>query len=117
MQYFAGRGALYLFCRQQGIWLREISGHDPHDASWFGAFEPVHNVTADYPPALLLHGDSDTDIDVAQAETMQRTLVRHGVPHDFIRRPEWGHAFVYMPNDPTAADAFEWIGAFLDQHV
>src|SRR5262245_25009180 len=32
MQFFSGRGAFYLFCRQRGIWLREISGLDPRDA-------------------------------------------------------------------------------------
>ena len=48
---------------------------------------------------------------------MQQALVRHGVPHDVVRRTEWGHAFLYMPHDPTAADAFERIGAFLDEHV
>ena len=117
MQFFSGRGAFYLFCRQRGIWLREIGGHDPNDAGWFAAFEPVRNVTRDHPPTLLLHGDADTDIDVAQSEAMQRTFAHHGVRHAFVRRAEWGHAFLYMPNDPTAAAAFEQIGAFLDAHV
>jgi len=117
MQFFTGRGGFYLFCRQRGIWLQEISGHDPNDAAWFAAFEPIHRVTRDYPPTLLLHGDADTDIEIAQSEAMQRTLARHGVPHEFVRRAEWGHAFLYTPNDPTAAAAFERIGAFLDAHV
>ena len=117
MQFFTGRGAFYLYCRQNGVWLREISGHDPNDAAWFEQFEAVRRMTADYPPTLLLHGDADTDIDVAQAEALQSALARHGVPHEFVRRAEWGHAFLYIPNDPMATAAFERIGAFLDLHV
>jgi acetyl esterase/lipase len=117
MQFFAGRGAFYLYCRQRGIWLAEVSGFDPRNADPFRAFEPIHNVTDDYPPTMLLHGDADTEIDIAQAVAMQKALARRGVPHEFVRRQEWGHVFLYMPNDPTAADAFERIGAFLDQYV
>jgi acetyl esterase/lipase len=117
MQFYTGRGGFYLSCRQRGIWLREISGHDPRDADWFAAFEPLRHVTADYPTTLLLHGDADTDIDVAQAVAMQQALARHRVTHDFVRRTEWGHVFLYTPNDPTAASAFEQIAAFLDEHV
>ena len=117
MQFFTGRGAFYLFCRQRGKWLREIAGHDSTDTDWFAAFEPVRNVTSDYPPTLLLHGDADADIDVAQAEAMQRSLARHGVAHEFIRRPEWGHAFPYVPNDPVTVGAFDRIATLLDAHV
>ena len=117
MQFFTGRGAFYLFCRQRGNWLGEISGVDARDADAFASFEPIRNIGADYPPTLLLHGDADTEIDVAQAVAMQRALAQHDVPHECIRKAQWSHVFLYMPNDPTAAAAFEQIGAFLDRHV
>src|SRR5262249_20910230 len=109
MQNSAGRGSFYLLCRQRGRWLAEISGHQPLARGWFRAYEPVHNVSADYPPTMLLHGDADTDIDVEQSVQMHRQLGRHGVPNELLRRSEWGHVFLYMPNDPSAVDAFERI--------
>ena len=43
-------------------------------------FEPVRNVTADYPPTLLIHGTSDTDVPYEESTMMAEQLKRHGVP-------------------------------------
>ena len=117
MQRFLGRGLFYLFCRQQGIWLSEVSGHDPNDQDWFGEYEPLRNVSADYPPTILLHGELDTDVLIEQSVQMQQEFIRHGVAHEFVRNPNWGHAFLYMPNDASVGEAFSQIVAFLKKHV
>lgn len=117
MQRYTGRGYYYLFCRQQGIWLREVSGHNPDDQAWFAQYEPIRNVSAAYPPTMLLHGEPDTDIPHEQSVLMQQELARHGVAHEFISNPNWGHAFPYIPNDPSVDEAFKQIIAFLQQHV
>lgn len=117
IQRFTGRGLFYLFCRQQGIWLREVSGHSPDDPEWFTQYEPIHNISAEYPPTMLLHGEPDTDIPFSQSQWMQAELERHGVAHDFLSNPNWGHAFLYMPNDDSVGQAFEQIVTFLQQHV
>jgi acetyl esterase/lipase len=78
-------GAFYQFCRQQGIWPTAISGWDPElDADGFRAFMPLANVTADYPPTLLVHGDRDTDVPVEQSMLMAAELDRHGVEHRLL---------------------------------
>src|SRR5438309_5123473 len=40
------RGAFYLYCRQNGLWPLEVTGHDPFKAPRaFDRFCPVRNVT------------------------------------------------------------------------
>lgn len=117
MQWFLGRGQFFLFCRQQGTWLSEVSGHDPNDPNWFAEYEPIRNVSAQYPPTMLLHGEPDTDVLIEQSVLMQQELIRHGVAHEFLRSPSWGHAFIYMPHDESVGKAFGQIVAFLQRHV
>ena len=35
------RGRFYLYCRQQGIWPKEVGGHDPDaESKWFASLLP-----------------------------------------------------------------------------
>jgi acetyl esterase/lipase len=90
-----GRGdAFYQFCRQKGIWPREVSGWDPrHEAEKFFPYMPVKNVAADYPPTLLLHGTADTDVPYEQSTMMAGEFKRHGVEHRLISLPNGEHGF------------------------
>ena len=45
---------------------------------------PVRNVSAEYPPTLLIHGTKDTDVPYEQSVLMARELALHGVEHWFI---------------------------------
>ncbi|MCX6049078.1 MAG: alpha/beta hydrolase [Chloroflexi bacterium] len=117
MQRYTGRGLFYLYCRQQGIWLREVTGHNLSDQEWFAQYEPIRNVSAAYPPTILLHGEADTDVPFDQSVLMQQELNRHGIAHAFISNPNWGHGFLYVPHDPSVNKAFTQIIAFLHQHV
>ncbi len=116
MQRYTGRGLFYLYCRQQGLWLGEVTGHDPRDQAWFAQYEPICNVSAAYPPTILLYGEADTDVPFEQSVLMQQELTRHGIAHEFIRNPHWGHAFLYIPHDPSVNQPFTQIIAFLQQH-
>ena len=117
MHRFTGCGLFYLYCRQQGIWLQAVSGHHPSDQAWFAQYEPIQHISAAYPPTLLLHGEADTDVPHDQSVLMQQELNKHGIAHKFISNPNWGHAFIYIPNDPSVNKAFAQIIAFLQQHV
>ena len=78
-----GRGEFYLYCRQNGLWPRLVVGLDPvRQPREFDRFCPVRNVTGDYPPTLLLHGDQDTDVPHQQSAAMAAALKRAGVVHD-----------------------------------
>ena len=117
MRLYTGRGLFYLYCRQQGIWLREVSGHNPSDEEWFAQYEPLRNVSAAYPATMLLHGEVDSDVPFDQSILMERELTRHGVAHEFLSNPNWGHTFLYALDDPSVDEAFKQIVAFLQQHV
>ena len=113
------RRRFYLYCRQQGLWPKEISGLDPHtDPKAFYPFCPVRNVTSDYPPTMLLHGDKDTDVPFEQSLQMYNELRRHTVECELIRVAGGGHAFDYAGmKEPRVAADFDRVIAFLKKHL
>lgn len=88
------RGSFYLYCRQKGIWPKEVAGHDPDtDARWFQPYCPARNITPDYPPAMLVHGTKDTDVPYEQSVMMNREMEKAKVKHELITVPDGGHGF------------------------
>jgi acetyl esterase/lipase len=86
--------AFYQFCRQRGIWPKEVSPWDPAtQPEKFYPFMPIKNVTADYPPTLLVHGTADTDVPFEQSVMMADALKKHGVPHTLIKLEQGEHGF------------------------
>jgi acetyl esterase/lipase len=79
------RSKFYLYCRQNGLWPTLVTGHDPHtEGEWFTPYCPVRNVTAKYPPTMLIHGTADTDVPYSLSKDMDAALGRIGVAHEFI---------------------------------
>ena len=75
-------GALYLHGRQTGGWAQDVSGLDPRrDAEKLIPLLPLRNVTAQYPPTVLVHGTADTDVPFEQSQLMAREFEKHGVRH------------------------------------
>ncbi len=86
------RRKFYLYCRQQGLWPKEVAGLDPDkDPRAFDPFCPVRNVDDAYPPTLLIHGTKDTDVPYALSEAMAGALSRHGVVSELVTIPDAGH--------------------------
>jgi acetyl esterase/lipase len=84
----------YLYCRQQGVWPREVSGHNPEfESDWFNGYEPLNHVTEYYPPTMLLHGKKDTDVPFEQSQLMHKALKQHQVSCEMISDADWGHGF------------------------
>ncbi len=97
-------GAFYQFCRQQGLWPKAVSGWDPHrQPEKFHPYMPVRNVTAEYPPTLLIHGGEDTDVPYQQSVMMAEQLEKHGVEHELITIPGGEHGL--GGGDPKRIDA------------
>jgi len=115
------RGRFYLYCRQNGLWLQEVSGHDPHiEPEYFVRFCPVRNVDAAYPPTILLHGDADTDVPYGQSVLMANELERIGVVHEFITIPGGPHGFDHQDGglkNPRNREVFDRVLAFLETHL
>lgn len=117
IQWFTGRGNYYLYCRQRGLWLSAITDHDPNDHGWYARYEPILKMTHEYPPTLLLHGEPDTDVGFEESVQVQRTLRAAGVECELLSDPGWGHAFIYMTDEPTVQTALSRIVGFASRHA
>lgn len=116
---YPGRGKekFYLYCRQNGLWLQEVGGRDPvTDPAFFVPYCPVQQVTADYPPTLLLHGDQDTDVPYEQSVLMAAALAHEGVTHNLITIPKGEHGFDADQAAAPVQAAFAQVLRFLGEH-
>jgi acetyl esterase/lipase len=110
-------GAFYQFCRQQGLWPQAVSGWDPHtQREKFFPYMAVKNVSRDYPPTLLIHGDKDTDVPYEQSMMMADQFQQHQVEHQLITLAGGEHGLAGA--DPKAiARAYDDARAFLRKHL
>ena len=110
------RSRFYLYCRQQGLWANEVAGLDPDkDAKPLAAYCPIRNITAAYPPTLLIHGTSDTDVPYAQSEAMAKELARTGVRHELISA-EGGHGLGGVKPE-VISNIHDRVLAFTNKHM
>ena len=94
------RERFYFYCRQQGIWPKEVAGHDPDtEPNWFKPYCPVRNVTAQYPPTVLIHGTADTDVPYDESVKMDEKLSEVKVQHEFLRVRGGSHC---LDDDPPS---------------
>jgi acetyl esterase/lipase len=109
------RGRYYLYTRQRGLWPKALTGHDPgQEPEFFDPYCPVRHVTADYPPVMLLHGDADTDVPVAQSIEMAAACQRTGTRHILKVLPGRGHGFDNAGlDDPLISAAFDDVLKFM----
>jgi acetyl esterase/lipase len=97
-------GAFYQYCRQHGIWPKEVSGWDPHsEVEKFVPYMAVRNVTNDYPPTMLIHGTEDTDVPYQQSVMMAEQFKKHGVEHELVTITGGEHGL--GGGDPKLIDA------------
>ena len=57
-----------------------------------GLASPIRYVSAQTPPALLIHGDADTTVPIEVGREFHERLTAAGVPSEFITYPGAGHA-------------------------
>jgi len=94
----SNRGRFYLYCRQQGLWPKEVAGRDPDTENrWFDPYSPIRNVTAAYPPTMLVHGTADTDVPYEQSKIMADQMARAGVKHQLVTVSGGGHGIGNIP--------------------
>jgi acetyl esterase/lipase len=111
------RARFYLYCRQQGLWPKEVTGHDPDkEPKAFDAWCPIRNVTATYPPTLLIHGTKDTDVPYEQSAMMAQELSRKGIKHDLVTVQDAGHGLAGA-KPAVVADVQDRVLAFLKKHI
>jgi len=109
--------AFYLYLRQHGEWPKAVSGWDPRtEAKKFDPYMPLKNVTKDYPPTLLIHGEEDTDVPFEQSKMMAAELAKHHVEHKLIAVAGGEHGLPGAKPEDVAA-AYRAAIEFLKQHL
>jgi acetyl esterase/lipase len=111
------RGRFYLYCRQNGLWPKEVAGHDPDkESDWFRRYCPIRNVTKQYPPTMLVHGTADTDVPYEQSKIMAERLRQVGIEHQLVTVPNGGHGLGNIPAE-DAERIYRDAAKFLIRHV
>jgi dipeptidyl aminopeptidase/acylaminoacyl peptidase len=111
------RGRFYLYCRQNGLWPREVAGYDPVALpKALDRFCPLKNVSHQYPPTVLIHGTKDPDVPLEQSVLMDRALARQRVPHEFISVPDGGHGLGNIDRDVVAGIYRRAVASFIGRY-
>ena len=112
-------GNLYLYTRQTGTWPAVVSGWDPEkEAEKFLPYCPALTADALFPPVLLLHGTSDTDVPYSQSLEMLTALQKKKAEARLITLNGWPHAFDYQdPMPDKVREVFGEAVAFLKEKV
>jgi acetyl esterase/lipase len=111
------RGRFYLYCRQNGLWTKEVAGHDPDkEIGILDAYCPVRNVSTNYPPTFLIHGTKDTDVPYAQTVGMDKELTRVGVPHEFVTIKDGPHGLGGV-DKAVVADLYDRVMQFVNKQM
>jgi dipeptidyl aminopeptidase/acylaminoacyl peptidase len=63
---------------------------------------PIHYVSKDDPPLLLVHGEKDEDVPFDQSVRMAEVYRRMGLPVDLIALRNAGHDFQHVGGDPMS---------------
>jgi acetyl esterase/lipase len=88
------RSRFYLYCRQQGQWLQEVTGHSlPGDLAWLRQYCPLHHIQQGFPPTVLVHGLDDSDVPASESDSLAAALRAQGIPHAYHSLPGVGHGF------------------------
>jgi acetyl esterase/lipase len=77
---------------------------------------PIHYVTKDDPPFLLLHGDADVLVPFKHSELMQKALADAGIPAVLLRISGGGHGptFTGASNPPDyLGEMVRWFDRYL----
>jgi acetyl esterase/lipase len=88
-------------------------------AAAYAAASPITHVSARSPPVLLLHGDADTLVPIAQSEAMKAALEAANVPVKLVRIPGGVHGADFGAAQRRAdwPDYFGETVAWLDRYL
>ncbi len=82
-----------------------------HDAS------PIHHVSVDAPPTLLIHGDADTLVPIDHSENIALDLESAGVAVELLTVPGGGHGALFPGKTSGAPDYIAATVEWFHQHL
>lgn len=94
--------------------LNALTGTTPsQNQSLYLQASPIHFVTAQSPPTLLLQGGRDMLVPEAQPVLLRDKLKELAVPHQYVYYPNEGHGW----RGNSLQDSLDKVAAFLERHV
>jgi len=112
------RWAIYLRARQLGTWTSLVSGLDINtQRRLVEKFCPIRNITDDFPPTILLHGDQDSDVPYEQSLDMYNALRKRGVTTELLTYAGGEHAFDYNLDDHNVPGLIDKALQFVQMHL
>jgi acetyl esterase/lipase len=75
----------------------QMLGLEANNPAVLADASPLHHVSPDDPPTLILQGTADTLVPPVQSETLASALTAAGVPNNLILVPGAGHGFGFNP--------------------
>ena len=82
-------------------------------------YSPVTYISPDDPPFLIMHGDLDEVVPLAQSEILYDRLKNGGVPAELVIVKNAGHSFQSEgdPIEPDFPTLFQMVGDFFDRYL
>jgi len=80
----------------------------------YHSISPVFFVDPADPPVLIIHGDADTKVDVAQSRRLHEVLDAAHVENRLIVLSGAGHGFKGQQAEQAGAEMLDWFSAHLD---
>jgi len=113
------RAHIRQYLRRTGAWPEGVCGTDPNkNSALFTSLCPLYNLSPDFPPTLLVHGEEDTNVPFEQSAQLAEELARQGVSHKLVAIPRGVHGFeMKMKADPKVTAAFDEILGFLKKYL
>ena len=97
---------------------RGFLGGTTEEISEVGAVaSPLHRVTGDEPPFLLVHGELDTVVPPVHSVRLAERLEAAGVPVELVIVPKLAHGFAFHRDCPLHPEIHRRMEAFLDRHL
>jgi len=101
----------------QRLLLRRAFGTDDPDAALLREASPIQYVSGDEPPFLILHGEQDSAVPVAQAQVFYQKLIDSGVDAELVVVRNANHNFKPTggPIQPARQEISDRMGDFFDR--
>jgi acetyl esterase/lipase len=96
-----------------------VFGATDRDSKVLVQASPVHNVSPDDPPFLIIHGELDELVPIEQGEALYDALVAAGVEAEFVPVQNANHGFAPTggPISPTRVEITRMVADFFDEHL
>ena len=97
-----------------------LLARDPQTSPQFRAYRdasPIHHVTSDDPPTLLIHGDADGVVPLQHSEMIATRMSDANVPVELLVVPGGGHGALFPGKSPSSPDYVQATVAWFDRHL